>query len=408
MKPAPRLIVPDLARGLALLGIATANVSQAWLLDNGTDPGATLGGIHPGSSVDSVVAVLAAMFVHVRGLPMFTTLLGFGFGLIAASLHRKGYPPAAARKVLIRRYGFLALFGFAHMFLLFYGDIMSVYGAIGIVAALMLTAPTKALRITVYCALGLTIVITAVSSVAMYMTDSAYLPELRAPAGDLDTLGAYLASNAQAAVPVAVSLPVAVISIGALVLLGIVWAREGYLTDVDTHRRVLLTWVGIAAAVVVTVGLPLGLAAVGVIDPALELPLSMINSTVGLLTGPGILAGLALAVNPIQKRMHAEFAAHGTTTAPAWMYPFVALGKRSMSGYLAQSFLFVALVMPFGLGLGLDATVTGKTAVGVLVWLITLVLASAMEARGIPGPFEQTHRRLAYGRTKRLEPYSPA
>ena len=93
---------------------------------------------------------------------------------------------------------------------------------------------------------------------------------------------------------------------------------------------------------------------------------------------------------------------------PGWAYPFVALGKRSMSGYLALSFLFVVLVMPFGFGWGLEASISGKLLVGVAVWLITLALAVILEHTDTPGPFEQLHRRLAYGPTRRIEPYSPA
>ncbi|WP_288725524.1 DUF418 domain-containing protein, partial [uncultured Corynebacterium sp.] len=41
---------------------------------------------------------------------------------------------------------------------------------------------------------------------------------------------------------------------------------------------------------------------------------------------------------------------------------------------------------------------------GLLVWLITLLLASVLEATRTPGPFEWAHRHLAYGRTGAIEP----
>ena len=95
-----RLVVPDIARGLALLGIAVANAISYWLTPLST----TVTGEHPGTVADQAATVFAAMFVHVRGLPMFSTLLGFGFGLVAASLARKGYPgrccPARAGEAL--------------------------------------------------------------------------------------------------------------------------------------------------------------------------------------------------------------------------------------------------------------------------------------------------------------------
>ena len=110
-----RLIVPDLARGTALLGIAMANAVQSWVVNEWSlGPSSTLGGVRPDSALDTAAAVFTGMFVRVRGLPMFCMLLGFGIGLIAASLQRKGYTIKESRRVLIRRYGLLAVFGLAH------------------------------------------------------------------------------------------------------------------------------------------------------------------------------------------------------------------------------------------------------------------------------------------------------
>ena len=147
----------------------------------------------------------------------------------------------------------------------------------------------------------------------------------------------------------------------------------------------------LGAVVALGIGVPWGLAGIGVLDPRFETPLYVMNQALGAVTGPAILAAIALAANGAQQRMTANGGA-----VPGWAYPFVALGKRSMSGYLALSFLFVVLVMPFGFGWGLEASISGKLLVGVAVWLITLALAVILEHTDTPGPFEQLHRRLAY------------
>ena len=95
-----------------------ANATQAWMYNGFDDPdvpGSSLGGLREGSATDQFAAVFSALFVHVRGLPMFSTLLGFGIGLIAASLFRKQYPLRDARRVIVRRYGFLALLSLIHI-----------------------------------------------------------------------------------------------------------------------------------------------------------------------------------------------------------------------------------------------------------------------------------------------------
>lgn len=81
-----RMIIPDVARGLALLGIALANASMMWFASNIEDPALFLGGINNNSALDTITAAVTAVIAHNRGLPMFSTLLGFGVGLIVASL----------------------------------------------------------------------------------------------------------------------------------------------------------------------------------------------------------------------------------------------------------------------------------------------------------------------------------
>ena len=117
------MLVPDVARGLALLGIALANAPTAWFLDDDTTERADyFGGAV--SSADDATVLFTAVTSHVRGLPMFSTLLGFGVGLIVMSLWRRGFPVGRTRAVVVRRYAFLALFGALHAIFLFHGDIM--------------------------------------------------------------------------------------------------------------------------------------------------------------------------------------------------------------------------------------------------------------------------------------------
>ena len=391
-----RLIVPDLARGTALLGIAMANVAQTWITNDWSEDqsraGWSVGGVRPDSIVDQVSAVFAAMFIHVRGLPMFSTLLGFGFGLVAASLYRKHYPLKDARRVLVRRYAMLALFGLAHMLGLFYGDIMLTYGLVGILLAWGLSWSSKTLRIVAYSILGLFTTFGVLGGVSAFFFSSSEAIIQPDPTITFDTPAAYFSSNLQMAVGMLAMQPFAVVQLWALAIIGFVWARERVLVDVTTHRKTLITWTVIAAVIIVGIGLPWGLAAAGVLPAQWELPLFILNQAVGYFTGPGILAALALATHRLNNNV------------PGWARAFVALGKRSMSGYLAQSVLFVLLCTPAFLGIGLDTTVTGKLGIGLLVWAITLALAVLLERAGKQGPFEWAHRHLSYGKTGRIEP----
>lgn len=79
-----------------------------------------------------------------------------------------------------------------------------------------------------------------------------------------------------------------------------------------------------------------------------------------------------------------------------------------MSGYLAQSVLFTALMPPFALGLGRSLTPTAALLLGSAVWLTTLLGAVLLERRSLPGPAEAVHRRLYRGPARaRSGPHPP-
>ena len=390
-----RLIVPDLARGLALLGIAMANIAAIWIItDMPGATGATIGYVQPGNIADEIAAFFATMFVHVRGLPMFSTLLGFGVGLITMSLARKNYPAKKARMVLAKRYGILALFGVAHMFLIFNGDIMVTYGLAGIILGLLIAVRTKILRVFAYISIAFAIFMGGVSAVAAAFGMPLELPQ--SLTAEMTTPAAYFADNALWAFVFLFNAVAALPYLLGVMLIGFLWAREGVLADVDAHRRTLLVWAGLTLAVILLIGIPWGLAAIGVFNENVENVFMALNTGFGTITGPGILAIIALATNRLRNNV------------PAALYPFVALGKRSMSGYIMQSILFIIAVMPFGLGLGLESGVSVKLLIATGIWAITVVLATILEATNTPGPFEWAHRHLSYGKTGRLEPYTVA
>ncbi|WP_175974802.1 DUF418 domain-containing protein [Corynebacterium sp. Marseille-Q2823] len=383
----PRLLVPDVARGMALLGIALANITTAWIMNDGDGPDAYFGGVE--TLADKIYVVFAAMFIHVRGLPMFSTLLGFGVGLIAMSLWRRGFPLRRARAVIAKRYGFLALFGALHCLFLFMGDIMMLYGAIGILLALLLPVTDKTLMRVAYALFGLQVLAGIGIGVAAVFIDTSNfnIGGVPSPESYLGLVG----EQALALLAHAVSFPFTGVIALPLMLVGFVWARRGTLGG--GHRRELWAWTLVTLAIILFLGLPWGLSTIGVLDSALAEPLNAANSFIGMLTGPGIVAAATLALEPFQRR----------GARPWFLWPLIALGKRSMTGYVLQSVFFLALVYPFTLNIGPEFSAAGQGALAAGVWLATLLIACALEAAGKPGPFEWVHRRLSYGKTMRPE-----
>ncbi|WKE51861.1 DUF418 domain-containing protein [Corynebacterium tuberculostearicum] len=390
------MIVPDVARGMALLGIAMANMTTAWIIT--TDrPGSYFGGIIDGSAWDKAAVVFGAFFVHNRGLPMFSTLLGFGVGLIAMSLWRRGFPVRAARWVIAKRYAFLALMGAVHLVLLFWGDIMFFYGVAGIIIAFLLRKRDSTLLRVAYilfalCALGgvVAFISGAVDPSGVVATEGI---------GTIESYPDLLLSQLITLGSQAVATPIIVLMYLPVMLVGFVWARQSVLADVPSHRPTLLRWVAIAVAITVVIGSLWSLSTLGVIGQRWANAANNANAFIGVFTGPGILAGLALLLQPVQERLSAG------APLPAVLWPFAALGKRSMSGYVGQSIFFFFLVHPFTLNFGHDLGAFGQAALAFAVWLTTLIGACVLEVFDLRGPFEAVHRRLSYGPT--MQPQLP-
>ena len=391
-----RMVVPDVARGLALLGIAIANVPTAWLTP-GAPHTAFFGSIN--NTFDQILTVLSAMFAHNRGLPLFSTMLGFGVGLIAMSLWRKQFPVKRARQVIVRRYFFLAVFGAIHLIFLFYGDIMFYYGLTGIIIGLLLTARDKILAVVSYVVLGIMTVggIVFLAWGLMSGIDMSAATE-GGRIGDFDTssyLG-LLGFNAVTFVINFLSYPFYLLSYAPIMLIGFTWARRGVLADVAAHRKELIIWAVIGSLYILGIGLPWGLAEIGVLPHELASTFLTTNLMTGGVTGPAILAMFALALQPFQERVNRG------EQPPVWLKISMALGKRSMSGYLFQSCAFFIICYPVALGITPDS-VSAQAGLAFGVWVVSLILACLMEAANAQGPFEKMHRRLSYGPTLQPE-----
>ncbi|MDU0477858.1 DUF418 domain-containing protein [Staphylococcus chromogenes] len=405
-----RLLAPDFARGFTLLGIAGANVATAWVQTPQAPMAGMVGGVYDNSMLDKIAVLLGCVFFHVRGLPMFSTMLGFGIGLIVASLYRRQYPLAKARRVILRRYGFLAIFGLIHCVFLFYGDIMLFYGLAGMLMAALITLNDKTLlwiagigligNTLLYLILGIiaTVASELVPEFGTAMAGSNMSGE--APTTYMDQLitGSVMAGTSpfMFVAEAAMLMP--------LILIGFVAARRGVLTNPDAYLTQLRWAAGIAVAIMLGCGLPMGLAFIGVLPERWGLPLFLVNAGVGVLTGPGIIAMIVLALRPLQARWN-RVQEDKSLSLP--LRCVLGLGKRSMSGYLLQSILFTILVTKWGFGFTQDQGAFDSMLAAIGVWVATLVICGGLEIAHLPGPFEWLHRRLSYGKHGLHRQYQP-
>ncbi|MEV4189225.1 DUF418 domain-containing protein [Streptosporangium canum] len=124
----PRIAALDVLRGFALCGILLANVKPIAHM------------VHTGEVTQPVVVASQddawlglGLFVDQRFFPIFSLLFGIGFSLLLDSARRRVPRP---RVLLLRRILVLLAMGLAHMFLLWRGDILTVYAVVGLLVLL--------------------------------------------------------------------------------------------------------------------------------------------------------------------------------------------------------------------------------------------------------------------------------
>lgn len=393
----PRVLAPDLARGLMLLLIVLSNtVFHLWAAPLGP------AGWHPvdGSALDRAVQFVMIVTLDLRVFPLFAFL--FGYGLWASYRRRvddgSGEREAAAR--VRRRCAWLIALGALHAALLMAGDILGAYGVLGLlIGALLLRRRDRTLRrvVLVLLALLLLLVATGVLMQGLHLLTG---PPPGAPAPRPSSVALYGAGEASwlaAAVTRLGTWAVVSSSIGLsltaplAMLLGVLAARHRVLEEPGRHRALLARVAVVGVAIGWLGGLPAALAHLGAwtVPAAVAVeggPLFLLQLATGPAAGLGYVALFALLAERLGHRRH------GTAVTAVR-----AMGKRSMSTYLTHSVLFAPLLAAWGLGLGAHLSSASMALVAIGVWLVTAVLALALERRGLPGPAEALLRRLVDG-----------
>ncbi len=388
--PPARMLGPDFARGFALLGIAIANSIVVWskpaqVPDNAVST--TIGLIVDNSVWDKLAVVMGAMFIHVRGLPMFATLLGYGIGMIYVREQRKGATGSQSQQVLLRRYSFLALFGLAHTIVLFWGDIMLTYGLLALCVIALVKLNDKKL---------LTIAACLYSFSAIVTFGILFFTPMMAMGGQNGN-ESYLRDQLVTGLLVAIFVPVQLLISGgvvmALIIVGFVAGRREVFQHPEQYSKQLRIAMAVTAVVILCVGVPHGLAAIGVIGN--EDLFHALNNSIGFASGPGLVAVMFWLAHRIEIRGFAGL-------LPVRM--IAALGRMSMTGYVLQSVLFGIFVAGYGLGIGSGAGAAAVSVVATCVWFATVIFAYVWLLRSKSGPLELAHRRLAYKRPPALAP----
>ena len=383
---AQRDLVPDVLRGFALLGIIVVNVAYF-----ATD-------VANGLTGDALVTMgdrIAAFLVHALALGKFYLLFSFLFGYATVYALKRGPEGVPRWKGRSRA---LLVFGALHAVLLFIGDILFIYGVLGLLLSPLLFAEPRRLRRVTWAAYGVG------SGLLIAMVALLWLGEQQGADVSTSVATAYGAlvqqGDALAAVPARASLwlqtlPFIVLVQGpiafAAFLVGLRSARVGLLSGRAEGVRV-----GRWTAWGLGVGLPvqIAFAALWLANASSSAPREALafGSTVGSsVTAPLLSAGyLAAAVAVLRAR----------PALLAWLAP---AGRWSLTTYLSQSVVLSLVFSGWGLGLYQRVPYGATVLIAVAVAVGLSLLAALLAPRLGKGPMERllgrVTRALTFGRS---------
>lgn len=369
---ARRALAPDLARGGMLLFIALAH---APLFVSAIDRGP--------EAVNEATKVVHLLLVHNHARPLFAFLFGYALVQMMDRRQSRGASWSDVRRLVRRRGWWLVAIGAVHVLLFTPLDILAPYG----IAGLLLVGLLRAKDSTLLRVAGLTLVpATAAAAVGMWLPLSQGVSSYTVGSvatGDRSWTEAFV--DRVTGWPYGLVIGILLVIPG--VVLGMWVARRRVLDEPQNHRALLWRFSVVATAVSILGALPAVLVELGAWsngNPVTVLVASVAQPLTGYAGGialAGFIALVALAVTDRPGRV---------TTA------IQALGQRSMSMYLFQTLVWVAVFAPFGLGLEDRTGLAGATGVAVATWVVSVIAADLMRAAGYRGPAEILLRRLSY------------
>ncbi|MBV9652721.1 MAG: DUF418 domain-containing protein [Pseudonocardiales bacterium] len=372
-----RALAPDLARGAMLLLIALAN---ACLYQYGNLPlggGLWLRG-HP--AADQVILLVETIFVRGRAYPMYALLFGYGLVQLLRRYASRGIDEATARRTVRRRGLWMLVIGFCHALLLFGGDIIGAYGLIAVLLVeVMFRAKDRVLLITSA---------VWVIPIALFRGLEHRLSPLRDRATDTPEL--LYAALLRVLHWIEGSIIGSLFMLVPAVLLGVWAARRRLLDEPALNQRFLARAAVIGMSLAAAGGLPWALVRATWWKPSSDV-VSLLAGGAHTFSsyagGVGYAAIAGLVAIRVQHRNE-----HGRVISA-----LAACGQRSMTCYLLQSVVFVAVLAAYGGGLGSRLGLIEIAALATVTWLLTVLLADVMSRRGYRGPAETLLRQLTYG-----------
>ena len=387
-----RIVSIDVLRGFALLGILPMNIQSFSMIGAAYLNPTAYGDLH---GVNYLVWLLSHLLADEKFMTIFSMLFGAGILLMTSHIEAAGKRSAALH---YRRMGWLILFGVAHAYLLWSGDILFTYGMCGLAVYLCRKLPPRILVTAGLLTIAVaSVVLTAYGARSLHWSPT-QLQEAReyfwmpAPAMVAKELVAYRGSwSAQMAFRVPDSVQMETLFFAAfsfwraagLMLIGMGLFKLGVFSGKTSPRAY---WTMIAGAL--AVGLPVTLYGTQrIIASGWDFRYSFFcgaeyNYWASLLVSMGwvgtvMLATKSAALLPLTKRL-------------------AAVGRMAFTNYILHTIICTSTFYGYGLGLFGKVERVWQFAIVLAIWLIQLIVSPIWLRYFVFGPLEWLWRSLTY------------
>lgn len=355
-----RKLAPDLARGFMLLFISVANV-PLFLYD--TKP----------QLADHIMRFIVKVWLNEPSRHLFIFMFMYGLVQLMRRLEfQNELEWIGIRRLLERRGVSMIIIGLLHVIILAPIDVIAIYGLMGIMLVDFLRFKDKILCWSCIISFAFLLYLFAIHTEnpstdiisSSFIQQNPFLISLKFK----DWMSSIIPT-------ILLSLPI--------VFLGILAARYKILDEPSKHLK-LLKWVlGIGLSGSILSGIPFALINLGFPDnltifaSKLYLPLSLTSAL-------GYVALFGLVATNLENKKNR------ITNA------IIALGQRSMTFYLFQSFVFIIIFSPYVGGLGAHMGQASSTIIAIVTWVLSVFLAEWMSRYRYRGPAEVLLRKITY------------
>ena len=386
-----RIVSLDVLRGVAILGILLMNIQGFSMIEAAYLNPTAYGDL---TGVNRLVWTLSHLFADLKFISIFSMLFGAGIVLFSKRLEAAGRRPASLH---YRRVFWLLVIGLAHGFLLWYGDILTAYALVALVAFLFRKVRPLPLLIV-----GLVVV--SVSSL-LYLLGAASMPY--APPEAFETISYFWQPSAEAVADEVAAyrgswieqmshrMPSMIASltivfwmnfvwrVGGLMLVGMALFKWGVLSAERSRRfYAALATVGLA------VGFPLiGLGIVRRFASGWSIEYAFFNGAQYNYWGSLFvaLAYVGLVMLWVRSRPLGRLGR-----------AFAAAGRMAFTNYLMQTVICTTIFYGHGFGLFGSMERSGQILIVFAVWVFQLWFSTVWLERFRFGPVEWLWRTLTY------------